>query len=389
MKRIKNVHSCILARTGVILAVMFLPTFQSSQLVSAKGAPGTPLQFEVQQTGKLSDKEIVERLKMYMEKVVEADEFSGSVIVAKNGTPLFKKAYGLASKSYLVPNKVDTKFNIASMGKMFTGVAIAQLAQQGKLSFDDPVGKYLSSDWIKPELGDKIQIQHLLTHTSGFGTYFRKMYTQIKQPFFRNIDDYKILIADETPAFEPGTRWSYSNTGMLLLGVVIEKVTGESYFDYIRDHIYATAGMLNSDAYDKDIPLNNRASGYKKEGVQWRSIPFTRMLKGGPSGGGLSTIEDLLKFDIALRAYRLLSPEYTEIVLTAKPDINSTHYGYGFFVSKGDVGRIAEHGGDGTGISSQFKMYLDTGYTVAVLSNYHRPAAKSVVDAIYQLLVSQ
>lgn len=275
------------------------------------------------------------------------------------------------------------------MGKMFTGIAVAQLAEQGTLSFEDPVTKYLSSDWIKPEIGDKIQLKHLLTHTSGFGTYFRKMYEQTKQPFFRNIDDYKILIADEIPTFEPGTKWSYSNTGMHLLGVVIEKVAGESYFDYIRNHIYTPAGMLNTGAFDKDIPLPNRASGYKKEGGQWRSIPFTRVLKGGPSGGNFSTVEDLLKFDIALRTHKLLSPEYTETVLTAKPEVNSESYGYGFFVSVGDGERTAAHGGDGMGISSQFKMYLDSDYTVVVLSNYNRPAAKTVADAIHQMIISQ
>jgi len=339
------------------------------------------------------DEEIIERLELCLAKLVEDDEFSGAVLVARNGIPLLKKGYGMASKSYRIKNRADTKFNIASLGKMFTGVAVAQLAERGKLSFEDPVSKYLSSDWIKPEIGEKIQIRHLLTHTSGFGTYFRELYMQTEQPFFRNIDDYKILIADDIPAFEPGTKWSYSNTGMHLLGVVIEKVTGESYFDYIRENIYEPAGMLNTDAYDKDIPLPNRATNYTKEysdkGAVFRTGLFTRVMKGGPSGGGFSTVEDLLKFDIALRSHKLLGPEYTELVLTAKPEINSPFYGYGFFVSRGDAGRIAEHSGNGTGISSQFKMYLDKGYTVAVLSNYGRPAADIVGDVIHQMIIAQ
>ena len=212
---------------------------------------------------------------------------------------------------------------------------------------------------------------------------------QTKQPFFRSVDDYKTIIADEIPAFEPGTKWSYSNTGMHLLGVVIEKVTGESYFDYIRDNIYKPAGMVDTDAYDKDIPLANRATGYTKEGGVWRTSLFTRVLKGGPSGGGYSTVEDFLKFDNAIREHKLLSPEYTEMVLSAKPEVNSTFYGYGFFVSQGDAGRIAEHGGDGTGINTSFKMYLDSGYTVVVLSNYSRPAANIVSNVIHQMIVSQ
>ena len=334
------------------------------------------------------DNRIAQRLELSISKLVEADEFSGAVLVAKNGKPLYKNAYGLANKSYKAPNLIDTKFNIASMGKMFTGVAVAQLVEKNKLAFDDYISKYLTSDWIMPEVSSKIQIQHLLTHTSGFGTYFRKMYEQTKQPFFRNIDDYMLLIADETPAFAPGTNWSYSNIGMHLLGVVIEKVTSESYFDYLRNYIYQPSGMVNTDAYEKDIPLVNRATGYKKERGQWRSIPFTRVLKGGPSGGSLSTVEDLLNFDIALRTHKLLNSAYTELVMTAKPEINSPYYGYGFFVSDGDAGHLANHGGDGTGISSQFTMYLDLDYTVIVLSNYHRPAAKNVADVIHKIIIS-
>ncbi len=349
----------------------------------------TARQLSTEKARKLDEQEIIDRLDICLKKLAEDDEFSGSVLVAKNGKPLLRRAIGFASKSYQVPNKVDTKFNIASLGKMFTGVAVVQLVEQGKLAFEDPVSKYLSSDWINPEIGDKIQIRHLLTHTSGFGTYFRKLYMQTKQPFFRNIDDYKILIADEIPAFEPGAKWSYSNTGMHLLGVVIEKVTGTSYFDYMRENIYEPAGMLNTDAYDKDVPLANRATGYTKEGGLWRTIMFTRVLKGGPSGGGYSTVEDLMNFEIALRKHTLLSKEFTGIALSSKPEIGSPFYGYGFFVEQSETGRIVSHGGDGGGISSQFNMYLDSGYMFAVLSNYSPPAANIVTAVLNQMIASQ
>ncbi len=347
----------------------------------------------VQPSAKLSDKEIVQRLEICLKKLVEDDEFSGVVLLAKNGTELFHKAYGLASKSYEVPNRLDTRFNIASVGKVFTGIAITQLAEKKKLSLTDPVSKYLPPDWLNPDISKKIQIQHLLTHTSGLGDYFKKLYGRQTPLVFRNLDDYKVLTADETLAFEPAAQWSYSNTGFLLLGAVLEKVTGQSYFDYVRDHIYAPAGMSNTDAWDKDSPLPNRATGYMKEyldnTVQWRTDLFTRVIKGMPSGGSFSTAQDLLKFDIALRLHKLLSPEYTKMVLTGKPELNCWHYGYGFFISDGPAGRIAAHGGDGSGISSQFKMYLDSGYTVVVLSNYGPPAATTVEQIIHQMLASQ
>jgi CubicO group peptidase (beta-lactamase class C family) len=366
------------------------PAHKINQFISFETVPAPR---GVQRSTKLGDEEIVQHLEICLTKITEDDEFSGVVLLAKNGSSLFHKAYGLASKSYQVPNRLDTKFNIASVGKIFTAVAIAQLADQGKLSFSDPVGKYVPSDWLKPEISQKIQLRHLLTHTSGLGDYFKKLYSQKTPLVFRNLDDYRPLVADSTLTFEPGTKWSYSNTGALLLGVVIEKVTGQSYFDYVREHIYEPTGMVNTDAYEKDTPVSNRATGYMKEysdkGVVWRSNHFTRVMKGMPSGGSFSTAEDMLKFDTALRWHKLLSPEYTQIVLTGKPELNSWHHGYGFFVSQSDAGHTAGHSGDGSGISCQFKMYLDSGYTVVVLSNYGPPAATTIEQVIHQMIASR
>ncbi|MBN1222531.1 MAG: serine hydrolase [Candidatus Aminicenantes bacterium] len=351
-----------------------------------------PLPSDVPPPEKRSDEAVVERLEICMKKLVADDIFSGVVLLARNGRPLFQKAYGFASRSYRVPNRLDTKFNIASVGKIFTGVAVAQLAERGKLSFEDPLNAYVPSDWLKPEISEKFQIRHLLTHTSGLGNYFQKLYGQYKQLLFRNLDDYKMLISDETLAFEPGTKWAYSSTGMMLLGVVIENVTGESYFDYVRSQIYKPAGMTNTDAFEKDLPVENRASAYamdysSKEPVL-REVLFTRVMKGMPSGGSYSTAEDLMKFDAALRSHKLLGPEYTETVLTPKPEISAPTHGYGFFVTQTAAGRVASHGGDGSGVNCQFKMYLDSGYTVVVLSNYSPPAANIVEQVIEQMLLA-
>jgi CubicO group peptidase (beta-lactamase class C family) len=327
----------------------------------------------------LSDSEIVGRLQECLGKMDEDDEFSGAIVVAKDGVPLLQHACGLASKSYMVGNRPDTKFNIASAGKMFTGIAVAQLAEQGRLSFEDSLNRFLPPDWLESEVSREIQIRHLLTHTSGLGDYFGLLNASSGNTLYRTLEDYKPLVADQPPVFEPGTRWSYSNTGMLLLGVIIQEVAGVSYFDYVRKHIFEPAGMADTDAYDKDEPTLNRATGYYRaatgNGLAWRSNLTSRVVKGGPSGGSYSTVEDLLRFDVALRTHKLLSPELLDIVLSPKPEISSPFYGYGFFVGREAIGRTAGHGGDGMGISSQFKMYLDAGYTVAVLSNYSPPAA--------------
>jgi len=321
----------------------------------------------------LSDDQLVPELEKFLERVTRADAFSGAVLLARDGNVLFKKAYGQACKRYDVPNRIDTKFNLGSMNKMFTGVAVAQLVQQGKLSLEDPLSKYLSSDWLPREVTDKIQIRHLLTHTSGLGSYFNEKYQRSSRALFRNIDDYKPLVADETPRFEPGTQWGYSNTGFLLLGAVIEKVTGQSYFEYVRENISKPAGMINTDCYDMDEDVPNLAMGYTRADggrAGQRNNLYMHVIRGASAGGGFSTVEDLLRFDQALRSNKLLNPEYTQLVTTAKPEIGSPQYGFGFGVGGSPDNRIVGHSGGFPGISAVLDMHLDTGYTVAVLSNY-------------------
>lgn len=352
-----------------------------------------PPKKEMPASSYLSDKEIINRLHTCLSLLTQADEFSGAVMFAKNGNPLFSKAVGQANKADEITNRTDTKFNIASVGKVFTGIAIAQLVQQGYLSFDDPLSKYLPVDWLNQEISQKIQIRHLLTHTSGLGDYFGKLYSQSDKFIFRDLDDYKILLKDQTLDFEPGSKWSYSNTGMLLLGVVIEKITGKSYFDYLRENIFTQANMKNTEGYEKDRPTPNRSIGYLKEysenEIRWKDNTISRVVKGTPSGGCYSTTEDLLNFDTALRTNVLLNKELTRLVLSPKPEINSPFYGYGFFIENSNIGRIVKHSGDGTGINCQYSSYLDAGYTVIVLSNYGRPAADILDNVLYQMLLSR
>jgi CubicO group peptidase (beta-lactamase class C family) len=342
---------------------------------------------------KFNDAEIVKKLNKCLKFLVKDDKFSGAIMFAKNGKPLFKEAYGMANKSDQIPNKIDTKFNIASVGKIFTAVAVAQLVEKGELFFTDSLSKYLPADWLNPEISAKIQIRHLLTHTSGLGDYFGKLYGQCEKMVFSDLGDYKSLVSDQTLNFEPGTQWSYSNTGMLLLGVVIEKITGMNYFQYLNKYIFSPSNMKNTGDFAKNRTVQNRALGYYKEysngQFEWTNNSVTRVLKGNPSGGCYSTVEDLLNFDIAFRSHRLLNSEYNKIVLSPKPEISSPFEGYGFFLSQSDAGLIARHSGDGTGISCQFSMYLDSGYTVIVLSNYSRPAADIVESVIYQLIISK
>ncbi|MGD2108798.1 MAG: serine hydrolase domain-containing protein [Phycisphaerae bacterium] len=338
---------------------------------------------------KLTQAQVVEKLETFVRKLAKAGRFSGTVLLAKDGKVLFQAAHGLASRRFDVPNKIDTKFNLGSMNKMFTAVAVSQLVQRGKLSFDDSLGNYLSTDWLPHEITDKIKIKHLLTHTSGLGSYFNDTYMNSSKAMFRELDDYKPLISESTLAFEPGTDWQYSNTGFFLLGVVIEKVTGQNYFDYMRENVYKPAGMINSDCYDMDRPIPNLAIGYSPDpaprGPQWTNNYYKHVIRGGPAGGGFSTVEDLLRFDQALRSHKLLNKELTQNLWTGKPELGSEGYGFGFGVGGSPDNRIVGHGGGFPGINSNLDMYLDTGYTAVVMSN-HDQGAQPVQSKIRELL---
>ena len=326
--------------------------------------------------------EIVAELKAHVERLAQADSFSGAVLIAQNGKTLWSAAYGEADKNFGVPNKIDTKFNLGSMNKMFTAVAVAQLVERGVLSFDDPVSKWLPGA-LSGEAGDKVRIKHLLTHTSGLGSYFTDEWAAASRAKYRTVDDFMSFAKKETLQFEPGTRWSYSNTGMLVAGKVIEAATKQSYFDYVRENIYKPAGMTNTDAYELDFVTPNLAVGYDREmtdkGPRWRNNIFMHVIKGGPAGGGYSTIEDLLRFDVALRSGKLVSKKYLDLLTTPKPEVNSPNYGYGFGIFDG--GKIVGHSGGFPGISANLDIYLTSGYTVAVLSNYGRGAMPVVRKA--------
>ena len=321
----------------------------------------------------LSIEEALIELDKYVKRMAEKDVFSGSVLLAKGDKVLYQGAYGLASKRFEVPNNLQTKFNLGSMNKMFTSVAIMQLVEQGRLSLNDKLSKFADESWLAKEMSGKIEIQHLLTHSSGLGSYFNQTYMETSKNLYRTLDDYKPLIVDETLRFEPGSDNAYSNTGMFMLGVVIEKVSGQDYFSYIRDHIYKPAGMIHSDSYEMDQPVSNLAIGYHiNPGVEtgWNNNLYKNVLKGGPAGGGFSTVEDLHRFALALTEFKLLDKGFTEKVYSPKPDLHSPNYGYGFGVRRPANNRIIGHNGGFVGMSSNMDIYLDQGYVSIVLSNY-------------------
>ncbi len=323
----------------------------------------------------LTEKQAIDEIRALAVKLKEKEWLSGTLLIAKGPQVLLTDFHGEANKGDHAPINIDTKFNLGSMNKMFTATAVARLVEAGKLSFDDPASKYIDESWLPKEVTDKITIRHLITHTSGLGSYFNETYDKSSRALFRKLDDYKPLIKDDRPAFRPGERFQYSNTGLFLLGVVIEKVTGEDYFDHIRKVIYAPAGMMNSDSYEMDYPVENLAIGYSPDPAspyKWQNNLYKHVIKGGPAGGGFSTVSDLHKFALALLSGKLVSKPMLDTMWT---DFKGANYGYGFGVNQGPAGKVVGHSGGFSGINSELDIYVDSGYIVAVMSNVDNGAS--------------
>jgi CubicO group peptidase (beta-lactamase class C family) len=342
------------------------------------------------QPDQLSVSEFGQELDAYLKTNTEKDLFSGVVLVAREGKPIFKKAYGMADRERNISNQMNTRFCIGSMNKMFTAVAIAQLVEQGRLSFDDLIGKYLGAEWILPEVGEKVKISHFLSHTSGIAEYLTDEFYISSAEIYRTLEDYKSVVKEKSLTFEPGTRWEYCNTGFILLGAIIEKVTGKDYWDYIKEHIYSPAEMDNTIGFDRNKTLPNVAMGYEKvqeEGKAfWRKTAFAGKINGSPSGGGFSAVDDLLKFAEALGSDLLISSESKELLMSVKASSGSMDYGYGFIIeSSSKFGRVVGHGGAGFGVSANFRMFVDKGYTMIIVSNFSE-ASLPVSEKIRSLL---
>lgn len=336
-----------------------------------------------------SERRIARELEAYVERLAEADVFSGTVLLAKDGEIVFEGAYGMANKDFAVPNTMGTKFKLSSMTKMFTAVAIMQLVEAGELSLSDPLAKFLPG-FPDEASAEKIRIEHLLSHTAGLGNFVNQQYLDSSKARYRTVDDFMRLTADETLQFEPGTRYQYSNTGFLVLGKLVEVVTGQDYYDYVREHIYEPAGMSGSGHYQLDHVNRNLAVGYDRqyadEGISYLNNTYIGF-RGSPAGSSYSTARDLLKFADAWLGNELLGREHVERMLSADPELVSAPYGYGFDVNT-ELSRVG-HAGGSLGAYSNLDMFLDTGWIGIVLSNYSEggvPAYPSVIGKIRELV---
>jgi D-alanyl-D-alanine carboxypeptidase len=324
---------------------------------------------------RLSENDAIAEFRKRLQEEAAANHFSGVALVAKDGKVIFEQAYGMADRDKKIPNNVNTQFRIGSMNKMFTAVSILQLVQAGKIQLSDPFGKYLP-DYGNKEMASKVTIEQLLTHTGGTGDFFGPEFDAHRLEL-KTLQDYVNLYQMRPLKFAPGTKWEYSNFGFLLLGVVIEKVTGQSYYDYVREHIFKPAGMTMTDSFPETESVPGRSVGYTKPGPG-PLAPNTDTLpwRGTSAGGGYSTVEDLLHFAMALENHKLLDAAHTDMLMkatTGRPGGDT--YGYGFAIRNADGMNCFGHGGGAPGMNGDLNVCPGSGYIVAVLANLDPPAA--------------
>jgi CubicO group peptidase (beta-lactamase class C family) len=356
---------------------------------------------------------------------VVADLFSGSVAVARDGRIVYQRAVGIANRESGAPMTIDTRMQIASTTKLFTQIAIRQLEQGGKLSLSDTVGKFLPN-YPNAAVRSKVTIEQLLRHRSGVGSFWNERY-MARRADVRSVNDYLELFQNDSLLFEPGTNEAYSNGGYVLLGAIIERVSGKSYHDYLREKVFGPAGMTTTLPYDRRVPLTNAAVGYTTQMLDG-PMPGDRRLAGpvgprpgnapvvptggdaprlrimgadgrqlspeeareavarraagvrksntniqpgmsGPAGDHYSTVGDFFKLAAAIKSHRLLDSAHTTALLGSR-------------YSSGSDFRA---NGGGPGVNAEFSIY-PSGDVIVVLSNYDPPSATAVAQYVRSLI---
>jgi len=303
----------------------------------------------------ISQAELVRRLTGSVDSLTKAGQFSGVVLLARNGAPVFQRAYGLADREHGVANNPETAFNLGSINKIFTQIAILQLRDAGKLALDSTLATYWP-DYPNREVARRITIRQLLRHTSGIGGNIFDLPVGGKRNDIRTLRDYLPLFVSKPLDFEPGSRNAYSNAGYVVLGLLIERLSGDDYYTYVRQHVLQPAGMTRTGSFAVDSLPPNTAIGYTRGDENApASAPLranTRDLpgRGSSAGGGYSTAADLLRFVQALRQHRIPS---------------------------GPPAGVGIAGGSG-GINAVVEGDLPGGYDLIVLSNLDPPSAERI-----------
>ena len=321
---------------------------------------------------KQSDAEVRHRLDRLMNWLVERDGFSGVVQVERGGQTLYARAFGLANRERNQANGLDTRFNLASITKMFTAVAVGQLVEAGKLRFDSKVGELLP-DFPNKSIADSVTVGELLSHTSGMIGGGEAIQKGLEPPRGALTIAEMMRPTSTLPlSFRPGQQYQYSNAGYILLGAIIEKVSGRSFHDYVRDNVFRKAGMTDTDFYRLDLKPPKISIGYKEAPGGTRNSNVADLgILGTPANMAFATARDMSRFADALRDGRLVGkPVLDQLWNGVTEERDGSEYGYGAHIDSYDGERIVWHGGGAPGVTNRFEIYPDRGTSVVVLTNY-------------------
>jgi CubicO group peptidase (beta-lactamase class C family) len=313
----------------------------------------------------------------YLDAAVEHDHFSGMVLVARNGVPIFSQSYGMANYELNAPFTPDTVFNVASITKQFTATAILQLQEQGRLNVNDPICTYLDDC---PSAWRPITIRHLLTHTSGIPNYSSLPdWDEVGAVTeYHSHLEVVALFRDLPLEFAPGAQHSYSNSGYQLLGLIIERTSGVTYGAYLNDHIFAPLGMTHTRYNNRRTLIPNRATGYYSLGTSFINASLHSPTIHFGDAGVFTSAGDLLIWDQALYSDRVLSQDSMHAMFTPYLD----NYAYGWRVGESFGHRQTNHSGSSQGFSTNITRFPDDRLTVIVLSNSDSANATRVSQAL-------
>ena len=327
-------------------------------------------------------------LRTWLDAETAAGRFSGVVLIAAGDRKLAVQGFGVADRERNIVMRHDMRFNLTAVSSMFTAVAIAQLAEKGALSYSDLMSRHLPD--FPRSVAERITIHQLLTHTSGLGDFLQAPGWEATRSRIRTVNDYMTLVSSEL-AFEPGEQWRYSNMGNIVLGAIIERLTGADYFDHIADAVIHRAGMRHTGfptiaeyADDMVVPYAPCLADQKCAPGALADVRHLHPNRGGPAGGAWSTAEDLLRFVRALRGGQLVSSETLALMCERHAALQAGAqygYGYGFFLVRFSEQNAYGHGGARPGAGNQLETYVDRPLTLIVLTNISgvlRPALEQV-----------
>jgi len=315
------------------------------------------------------------RMEQIVQSFVANKTFMGSVLVVRDKTVLFEKGYGSADLEWDIPNSPSTKFRLGSITKQFTAASIMLLEERGKLKIEDPVKKYMPD---APAAWDKVTIYNLLTHTSGIPSFTELPDYDSLEPFTTTSEKLVARFRDKPLEFEPGEKFKYDNSGYALLGYLIEKISGQTYAQFVQDNIFTPLQMKDSGYDSNSAIIMRRASGYTngKQGIE--NAGFINMTVPFAAGSLYSTVEDLARWEQGLFGGKVLSAASLQKMTTPF----KSNYAFGLAVSTANGHKVIEHGGGIEGFNTHLSYYPDDKLTVVVLANLNGDAPGNIAHKL-------